>query len=39
MILWFTWKNGEIFPKYKKIDFAEERKKELYRRINRMLSK
>ena len=37
MIIWFRWKNGEIVPKWKKINFAEERKKELYRRINKML--
>lgn len=37
MIIWFTWKNGEITPKWKRINFAEERKKHFYRQINKKL--
>lgn len=37
MIIWFKWRDGEIYPKFRKINLKEERRKEIYRRINKIL--
>ena len=37
MIIWLKWDSRRTEPMYQKINFEEERKKEFYRRINRIL--